>query len=75
MPELYLHNKMIDTLFELLGEKENDVTYSVGWALSRSPAFLSAFLKEVVGFQKNVDDVVVRLQDYRKQKGITDIET
>lgn len=74
MAELYLRNKTIASLFELLGENENDITYSVGWTLSRSPAFLAAFLRETAGFRGKVGGVVVRLQEYRKRKGITDIE-
>lgn len=74
MSRLFLHNREIETLFQLLGEKENNITYSVGWALSRSPAFLSAFLGEVAGLWRKVDDVVVRLQEFRKGKGVTDIE-
>jgi hypothetical protein len=48
MPELYLHNKQVESLFQLLGQDENDITYSVGWAMHKSPAFLSEFLKESI---------------------------
>lgn len=74
MPDLQLHNKSIETMFQLLGEKENDITYSIGWALYRSPAFLKEFLLATVGEHANADAAVLRLQDYRKQSGITDIE-
>jgi hypothetical protein len=74
MPELQLHNKPIETIFQLLGEKENDITYSVGWALYRSPAFLKEFLKATAGKQEKGVAAVLRLQDYRKTNGITDIE-
>jgi hypothetical protein len=74
MPELHLHNEKIDSIFQLLGEKENDITYSVGWALSRSPAFLSAFLKTVGEPTDRIDQITIRLQDYRKNQGVTDIE-
>jgi hypothetical protein len=74
MPDLQLHNKPIETIFQLLGEKENDITYSVGWALYRSPAFLKEFLKATTGEDENGAAAILRLQDYRKTSGVTDIE-
>ena len=35
--DLKLHGRPIGTVFDLLGKKENDITYSVGWALAQSP--------------------------------------
>lgn len=32
LPTLYLNAKPIDRVFALLGTKENDITYSLGWA-------------------------------------------
>ena len=74
MPQLYLHNKPIGSIFELLGEDENDITYSVGWALNRSPSFLRQFLVEAIGYRGEAGESLVRLQDYRRTGGITDIE-
>ncbi|MFQ5816758.1 MAG: hypothetical protein ACE5H2_02230 [Terriglobia bacterium] len=74
MPQLYLHNKPIESIFELLGEGENDITYSVGWLLHSSPAFLRRFLKETIRYEGNLDGVTIRLQDYRRTQGFTDIE-
>jgi hypothetical protein len=74
MPALQLHNKPIETIFQLLGEKENTITYSVGWALYRSPTFLKEFLKARAGEHQKGVAAVLRLQDYRKKSGITDIE-
>src|ERR1700694_4390277 len=54
MSELYLHNKPIESLFQLLGEDENDITYSIGWALHRSKAFLRLFLKETLRAQADI---------------------
>jgi hypothetical protein len=62
MPQLLLHNREIKTVFELLGDRENDITYSVGWALYRCPCFLREFLRETIGFTGVVGDVSVRLQ-------------
>ena len=74
MPELRLHNKSVDTIFQLLGEKENDITYSVGWALYRSPSFLQQFLKDVADWEDSATEAEIRLQHFWKKKGITDIE-
>lgn len=74
MSQLYVHNKPIESIFELLGSDENDITYSVGWALHSSPAFLRRFLRETIGFRGNLDEVTIRLQEYERNKGITDIE-
>lgn len=74
MPQLYLHNKPIESIFELLGEGENDITYSVGWLLHSSPAFLRRFLKETIRYEGNLDGVTIRLQEYRRTQGFTDIE-
>jgi hypothetical protein len=74
MPQLYLHNREIETIFQLLGEKENDLTYSIGWALYRSPHFLGKFLKSLVKYSGHVEKVVVRLQHHKDASGVTDIE-
>lgn len=74
MSEIYLHNRPVESLFQLLGEDENDITYSIGWALYSSPAFLKQFLKETVGIKDQPGDVTIRLQHHRHKTGITDIE-
>lgn len=74
MLDLYLHNKSVESFFQLLGEDENDITYSIGWAFHRSPAFLELFLKETVGTNGSPGDVTIRLQHHRQKKGVTDIE-
>lgn len=76
MPDLFLHARKLDSVFELLGATENDITYSAGWALSRSPAFLEAFLRKLFPRKRRFDlaAMVVRLQEYRSKGGYTDIE-
>jgi hypothetical protein len=34
--ELILYGRPVGTVFDLLGSKENDITYSLGWALAES---------------------------------------
>jgi hypothetical protein len=50
MTELLLHKRKVESVFHLLGEHENDITYSVAWALSQSPHFLlSIFVHFALG--------------------------
>jgi hypothetical protein len=34
--ELRLHSRVVRTVFNLLGEREDDITYGLGWVLSQS---------------------------------------
>ena len=70
---IFLHGKAIGSVFELLGTRENDVTYSLGWALAQSPSLRRALLARVFPGQ-NLDAASVRLQERTKGCGITDIE-
>jgi hypothetical protein len=72
MTELLLHKRKVESVFHLLGE--NDITYSVAWALARSPCFLKIFVSSVLGITADSGSVVIRLQQPEKQAGITDIE-
>lgn len=74
MVELRLHGRKVESIFQLLGEQENDITYSVGWALARCPFFLRAFLEKVVVSTLDLESVLVRLQQHAEDKGFTDIE-
>lgn len=74
MTDLYLHNRKVDSVFQLLGEHENDISYSVAWALAQCPIFLKTFLQKVIGYKKDINNVSIRLQHYEGTGGITDIE-
>ncbi|HZF01708.1 MAG TPA: hypothetical protein VE344_07415 [Methylomirabilota bacterium] len=76
IPELRLHNRNIESIFSLLGEKENDITYSLGWAFSRSPHFLQLFLKKILppNLYFNIEELEIVLQEHKGEAGITDIE-
>ena len=74
MTEIYLHSRRLDSIFELLGVKENDITYSLGWAFSKSPVFLGNVLKQVFPNEKNLFIEKIKLQEYQKTKGYTDVE-
>jgi hypothetical protein len=63
------------TVFDLLGSKENDMTFSLGWVLSRSSHFLKALLSDLCGDEDLiVESAAIRLQTGRRGHGITDIE-
>jgi hypothetical protein len=49
MTELRLRGQVVNTVFDLLGANENDMTFSLGWALARCPEFLDSFVKRAVG--------------------------
>jgi len=72
--ELRLHGQPIASIFELLGRKENDLTYSLGWALAQSSVLRTALMRLVCGDAKCDVDLEVRLQERIAGGGITDIE-
>ena len=76
MSKLQLHGQQLESVFELLGTKENDVSFSVGWGLANSPAFLSEFIRLAFPLNSKFDitSTQIRLQQYEPTKGITDIE-
>ncbi len=76
MPEfdLKLHGRDINTVFDLLGKDEDDITYSVGWGLAQSEAFVRALLTEVFGDAEQGAIVAIRLQETQQGAGRTDIE-
>jgi hypothetical protein len=73
--KLFRSTREIKNIFVLLGDKENDLTFSLGWVLSQSKEFLGALFKDLTGQTfGSVADAVVRLQTGRAGAGITDIE-
>jgi hypothetical protein len=68
-------NAYVRSVFDLLGETENDMTFSLGWVLGISNCFLSRLLEDITGKSwAGVDDATVRLQTGRVGHGITDVE-
>ena len=75
MTDLTLYGRRVETVFELLGEAEDDITYSVGWGLAQSEDFALALLREVFGADVVIGELTaVRLQEIGKETGRTDIE-
>lgn len=40
MAILESHGREIHSIFQLLGDKENDITLSISWVLAKCPEFL-----------------------------------
>lgn len=75
MVALRLHGSRVDTVFDLLGRNENDMTFALGWGLSRSRAVLRRFVERVAPGAELEPPVVVELQEHdRADGGFTDIE-
>lgn len=76
MADLFIYSNKIDSIFELLGEKENDISSSIGWAFANSSVFLKNFLKKAIGYTEDIDHemININLQKYEKGKGFTDFE-
>lgn len=72
--ELVLHGRPIASVFELLGTKENDITFSLGWALAQSPSLRAALLGRVFPDHRGLVIDRVSLQERARDQGITDIE-
>jgi hypothetical protein len=74
MTDLYLHNQRLESIFELLGVTENAITYSIGWALSNSPAFLRAMVLRLFPDAGSAAVKEIHLQEHEGKGGITDVE-
>jgi len=71
---LQAYGREVNSVFQLLGEKENDLTMSMSWALSRCPVFLEAVVLKITGLAPVADEIVIKNQVYDPALGITDIE-
>ncbi|MGV3460250.1 MAG: hypothetical protein ACO1N9_07330 [Flavobacterium sp.] len=75
MTEMSIFGNRITSVFELLGTKENNISYSVGFSLARSPAFLENFLKYLnITIPFEPKKIKIHLQEHQKNGGFTDFE-
>jgi hypothetical protein len=74
MTTLSLHGKSVSTVFALLGQKENDITYSLGWGLAQCDGFLTALLRSVLENREVGQPQSIALQQHGTDGGFTDIE-
>ena len=74
MSELIAYGTEVSSVFQLIGNLENDITKSIAWALARCPEFLKAVINEVMSLEINTQNVRIKYQEFEKNKGITDLE-
>ncbi len=74
MAVLESYGRAVDSIFQLLGDKENDITLSMSWVLARCPEFLKAIVSEVSGVVPDPEETAIMNQKYDSATGITDIE-
>lgn len=74
MAELFAYNERVETIFDLIGDKENDITKSIAWAFVKCPRLLERVIESLLHVNVAADDVVIRYQEFEKDKGITDLE-
>lgn len=74
MATLESYGKEIHSIFQLLGDKENDITLSMSWALAKCSEFLKALIISITGIAPPNDDISILNQRYDANAGITDIE-
>jgi hypothetical protein len=70
---LWLHGQEVDSIFQLLGTKENDITYSLGWGFTRAPHFARQFVRDLFK-DDSLTVLEVLLQEHQTARGFTDVE-
>ena len=74
MAELIAHGQSIETIFDLIGDLENDITKSIAWSFKKCPKLLEKCVEKLLGITINADEAVIRYQVSEADKGITDLE-
>lgn len=73
VPDLYIGRRPVETVFDLMGTNEDDLTYALGWGLKQSPS-LTQDLVEMLRLEAVGSLRTVRLQQSERLAGRTDIE-
>lgn len=74
MAELISYGHEVNSIFQLLGDKENDITLSMSWVLKKCPEFLMLIVNEIAKTEVCTSSVLILNQNYESDSGITDIE-
>lgn len=75
MSELFIYNQKVESIFQLLGEKENNISYSVGYALANCRVFLEKFLQRAGVLEiRDKNKIQILLQSFEREGGFTDFE-
>ncbi len=73
MTVITIHGRSVHTVFDLLGQRENDLTYALGWGLANAPELTRSFLADLYGFDVG-EPTLISLQESGGDRGYTDIE-
>lgn len=73
MTAITVHGRPVHTVFDLLGQRENDLTYALGWGLASAPELTRALLADLYGEDVG-QPTLVALQETADDRGYTDIE-
>lgn len=74
MADLFAHNRNIETVFDLIGDLENDITKSIAWSFVKCPHFFEMIIESLLQIKIDSKNVIIRYQEFEKEKGITDLE-
>ncbi|HAV90077.1 MAG TPA: hypothetical protein DCW44_02230 [Eubacterium sp.] len=74
MSVLKAYGEEVNSVFQLLGTKENDITKSIAWTMKKCPCFMKNIISEVFDLEINSEEVLILFQNYDSKAGITDIE-
>lgn len=72
--DLWIHNTKVKSIFQILGNDENDLSFSLGYALSFSPHLLKSIFHKIYGQSVRFRSAVIKLQESGSDKGFTDFE-
>lgn len=73
--QLKLGNNKIDNFFDLLGTKEDSLTYAVGYCLSRNKFLFTSLMYEINIEKYDLENIIIHLQRHdSKNYSETDIE-
>lgn len=72
--ELEHYGKDITTVFQLLGEKEDDITSSLAWVFKNCPLLTKRFIESVISDSVSSEYLLIRNQHSATNEGRTDIE-
>lgn len=74
MSRLVTNEYPVESVFQLIGYLENDISKSIAWALTKCPEFLKSVLKSMLEIDVDPDKIEIIYQNSEKGKGITDLE-
>lgn len=74
MSQLLIHNQEIESVFDLIGDLENDITKSIAWTLVKCPLLLEKCIDRLLNTKVDKNNTIIKYQVSESDKGITDLE-